>query len=289
MYRIQRINKKDQEMNEFIIPENIKDALKILEKRECIPFAGGTDLMVKYRFERPEKPFVFIGDLKELRYIKRRKKILRIGSCVKYYELIKSDIVPDIFKDIIKKIGSPSIRNMGTIGGNICNASPAADTLPFLYAMDAEIVLCSLKCEKILPIYKFIKGPKEINKNKDEILKEIRFSLKRFNRYYYKKVGLRNANSLSKISFFGCLLIKDKKIKDVRISIGAVAPSVVRDRNIEEMLIGLDMKEVRKIKDKILERYSELIKPIDDQRSTAAYRRETSLKLIENFLLSLYS
>lgn len=276
-------------MNDFIIPKNLKDALNILKEKECIPFAGGTDLMVKYRFDKPENPFIFIGDLKELRYIRKEEKILRIGSCVKYEEIIKSKIIPDAFKDVIKKIGSPSIRNMGTIGGNICNCSPAADTLPYLYAMDAEIVLLSLNNERILPIYEFIKGPKETILGKDEILKEIRFKIKRFNWYYYKKVGLRNANSLSKISFFGCCLIKDKKIKDVRISIGAVAPKVVRERKIENMMIGENIIGIKKMKNKIIERYAEFIRPIDDQRSTAEYRKETALEILRSFLLLLIS
>ncbi len=275
-------------MDEIVIPVDLKDALNILKDRNLIPFAGGTDLMVKYRFDKPEKPFIFIGDLKELRYIKKEGSVVRIGASIRYNELLESKIIPVVFKDIIKNIGSPSIRNMGTIGGNICNASPAADTLPFLYAMDAEVVVSSFENEKIISIFDFIKGPKETILMKNELLKEVRFKLEKFNKYYYRKIGLRNANSLSKVSFFGCAKIIEGKIEDIRIAFGAVSPIVVRDRKIEEMFIGNDRKVLDKIKKDIIERYSEIIRPIDDQRSTKEYRKEIALRLLEDFILMLF-
>lgn len=275
-------------MNEFITPKDLKNALKILKENYLIPFAGGTDLMVKYRFDKPERPFIFIGDLEELRYIKKEGSVLRIGASVKYNELLESKIIPGVFKDIIRKIGSPSIRNMGTIGGNICNASPAGDTLPFLYAMDADLILLSYDNERIMRISEFIKSAKNTDIRKDELLKEIRFKIGKFNRYYFRKIGLRNANSLAKVSFFGSAKIIGGKIEDIRIAICAVSPVVVRDRRIEEQMIGLDRKNLWKIKNEILEKYSELIKPIDDQRSTKEYRKEIALRLIEDFVFTLF-
>jgi xanthine dehydrogenase FAD-binding subunit len=275
-------------MEEFIIPKSLNEVLRIISEMDVEPFAGGTDIMVKYRYDKPAKPFLFIGDLKELRYVKDDGEYIRIGSSTTYSELLENRNIDKIFKEIIKKIASPSIRNRGTIGGNICNASPAADTLPFLYGMDCEVQIVSINNSRFIPIKDFIISPKRTLILKNELLKEIRYKKEKFNKYFYRKIGLRNANSLSKLSFFGCARIKKNIIEDIRISMGAVSPVVVREREIEKMLFGLDKKGLNSIKEEIIKRYEDIIHPIDDQRSTAEYRREIVLRILNYFLENIY-
>jgi len=184
----------------------------------------------------------------------------------------------------IAEIASPAIRNLATIGGNICNASPAGDTLPPLYVMNARVVLSSFTSEREMKIMDFIKGPGSTDLKEEELLKEIIIPVEFFNIVFYRKVGTRKANSLSKVSFAGVARLDDGIIKDIRISFGAVAPTPLRAPEIEEEIIGKNkVKIIAKIPD-ILEKYARIIRPIDDQRSTARYRKTISLKILEYFL-----
>jgi len=190
-------------------------------------------------------------------------------------------------KSAISNMAAPTIRNIGTIGGNICNASPAGDTLPPLYILDAKIVLSSIDNQRIIPIDKFIIGPGRNDLKDDELLTEILIPNKKFNKEFYKKLGTRKAMALSKISFAGLAEIEDDKIEDIRIAFGAVAPKIVRSRTIEQEIIGHNINEINELSYSIVKEYSEFICPIDDQRSSSIYRKQISIKLLDYFLNNL--
>ena len=276
-------------MVKVFMPQSLKEALRIRKEEKAIPFAGGTDLMVKrgrLRGLAPyfEKPVLFLHKVKELTGVKFEEGRVRIGALSTLSEILENRDIPLILKYAIAEIASPAIRNLATIGGNICNASPAGDTLPPLYVMNARVVLSSFTSEREMKIMDFIKGPGSTDLKEEELLKEIIIPVEFFNIVFYRKVGTRKANSLSKVSFAGVARLDDGIIKDIRISFGAVAPTPLRAPEIEEEIIGKNKgKIIAKIPD-ILEKYARIIRPIDDQRSTARYRKTISLKILEYFL-----
>lgn len=272
---------------------SLTEALEIINKEDCLLFSGGTDLMVKNKQWSGVEPsfnknVVFIGHLQELKKIQINGEFLTIGAACTCTDIAESFIVPEYFKEVFLLMASPAIRNIATIGGNICNSSPAGDSLPLLYALDAELVINSLYGTKTVPISEFILGPGKNRLKSNEILSDIKIKLSNFNNIFYKKVGTRRSTALSKISFIGLAKVNDKNIEDIRIAFGAVAPTTIRSRDIEKKIINMmpEIKEVHDIK-AIKQMYSELINPISDQRSTADYRKKTALRLLEKFLSNL--
>jgi CO/xanthine dehydrogenase FAD-binding subunit len=281
-------------MVEGFRPKNLREALEIRGKQSSIPLAGGTDLMIQKARGfglRPDfnKPLLFIGHLQELRHISVRDGNLHIGAGVLLSELLKNGKIPESLKMAVRQMASPPSRNLATIGGNICNASPAGDTLPYLYAVDAILVLKSKRAERKIPIDEFIKGPGKTILKSDELLTEIIIPDKVFSTNYYKKVGTRKGMSLSKASFTGLADIEDEKITDIRIAFGSVAPTIVRSREIEASIIGKPVSEIKASVPEILKKYTPLIQPINDARSSATYRKQVSLRLLEDFLRNLVS
>ena len=184
-------------------------------------------------------------------------------------------------------MASPPTRNLATIGGNLCNASPAGDTLPYLYAVDAKV---ELQCEgnsRIMPIAEFITAPKTTILQENELLTNIIVPNKEFDINVYRKLGQRKGMSLTKASFHGLADISEGIITDIRIAFGSVAPMIIRSRDFEAKIIGKNIESINKIIAEILDDYAKLIKPIDDARSSAKYRKEVSLRMLEDFLRRL--
>jgi len=270
-------------------PKSVKEALTIRQQDNTVLLAGGTDLMVRYRGGpgiMPEftKPVVFIGHLAELQTIHRTDGRLIIGAAATLSTLLANEHVPEIIKQAVRQMASPAVRNTGTIGGNICNASPAGDTLPPLYALGASVILDSLAGRRELPIGTFIKGPGKTDIRQDEIVSAIHIPEAGYNVTFYKKVGTRKADALSKLSFAGVARISGQKVEKLGLAFGAVAPQVVRAEEAESLVIGksalLPEAEFCQLRNK----YASLIKPIDDQRSSARYRKTVALNLLEHFI-----
>ncbi|NOY23924.1 MAG: molybdopterin dehydrogenase [Acidobacteria bacterium] len=271
-------------------PETLEEALKILVETHCIPYAGGTDLMVRYR-QGPglvpnfDRPVMFIGHFPELTAISEKNGEFSIGACVPYRDIIRHPHTPEILRQACSLIGAPAIQNLGTMGGNICNASPAGDTLPPLSVLDATLTLRSVSGERKVSFLSFFTGPGKSILRDDELLTCIHFRLPHFTVEGYRKVGTRKANALSKIAFAGFMLKEKDMLSDVRIALGAVAPTIVRSRELENRLIGQPVAELAELMPDLLKSYGKLIQPITDQRSDANYRKTVSLRLIKNFVL----
>ena len=271
-------------------PETLEEALEIRSKTRCIPYAGGTDLMVRYR-RGPglvpgfDLPVMFIGQLPEITQIHEKNGEFSIGTCVPYSDIVRHRHSPEILRQACSLIGAPAIQNLGTMGGNICNASPAGDTLPVLAVLDASLTLQSVSGEREVSLLSFFKGPGKTLLRNDELLTCIRFRLPHFSAEGYRKIGTRKANALSKIAFAGFLLKEKGLLADVRIALGAVAPTIVRSRELENRLIGQPVSDIAELMPDLLNSYAKLIQPITDQRSDANYRKTVSLRLIENFVL----
>ena len=277
-------------MNEFVyLPENLDEALEIRASTGAVPIAGGTDLMVRYRRgsgipPQFDFPVMLIGKIDALRYIEVSADNIRIGSATTLTEIFRNEDVPQILKLAVGEMASPAIRNVATIGGNIGNASPAGDTLPPLYILDAKIVLKNLNGEREVPIEDFITGPGQTILRSDEIIYEVTIPIGNFDKIYYRKIGTRKALALSKVSFSAAVNYRGDVIDDMRFAFGAVAPVVIRSREIEGEFKNITFDELKNRAGEIAQKYSPLINPIDDQRSTAEYRRKVSLRLLKFFI-----
>jgi CO/xanthine dehydrogenase FAD-binding subunit len=221
---------------------------------------------------------------------------LFIGACVTLTELLKHPAIPELLKLAAAEMAAPGIRNIATLGGNICNASPAGDTLPPLYVLEAEVVLLSLRGRRILPIAEFILGPGKTCLAPDELLTEVLLPpLPDGARWVYRKAGTRKAQALSKVSLAALFASRAEnsgrppqiteaagpKNAEARIALGAVAPTVFRSKELEARLAGLAPNGNLQRITEIAAAYGAAVAPIDDQRSTADYRRRTAARLVE--------
>ena len=279
-------------MVEALTPKTLAEALAIRRDRRVIPFAGGTDLMVRKRswagtLPAFEEAPLFLGGLEELKTIRRGDGVLCIGAAATLTEVLENRATPEILKRALAEMASPAIRNAGTLGGNICHASPAADSLPPLYVLGASVLLQSAAGVRELPIEAFITGPGQTDLHHDELLVSVLVPLAEFGLVYYKKVGTRKADALAKVSFAGLAGIADGRVAEVRMALGAVAPRVVRSREAEDLCRGKKADELPDFFARIKAIYAGHIRPLDDQRSSAAYRSAVSLRLIESFLTGL--
>lgn len=275
-------------MEKTLRPETLKEAVEMMAGTGAIPLAGGTDLMIRHKRQgglipRFEKPVLFIGHIEELGLVVSEKSCVSIGPCCTYSSLMNDHRLPEILRTCIQNIAAPAIRNRGTLGGNICNASPAGDTIPVLSALGASVVLSKADGRRIMLIDEFITGPGTTIREDDELLTGIIVPQTKFDCSFYRKVGTRSYNSLSKVSIAGLMKVEEERVSDVRVAFGAVAPTVVRSRAIEEDIIGTPITDIRNLIPDILKRYADLLTPIDDQRSTKSYRKAVSLRLLRLF------
>jgi len=298
-------------MVEAFKPASLAEALKIRSDEHAIPFAGGTDLMVRFRARDGMAPsfglpIVFVDSLPELNTVQMHKGGLMIGASVPLSILIGEvagsrmktapdaaalALVPPVLRDAMAAVGAPAIRNRATMGGNLASASPAGDSIAALYALRAEIILNSLNGERRILIEKFILGPGETNSNEDEIIRAIHIPAPLPNWSYWRKVGTRRTNALTKVSLAAAASIANGKVESCILAFGAVGPRIVRAPDAEELLrdqlAAAPEVKLKEIIAKAASLVSPLISPIDDQRSTARYRGAVALNLMGDAIESL--
>jgi xanthine dehydrogenase FAD-binding subunit len=270
-------------------PKNVEEALAIRKETGALPFAGGTDLMVRYKSwagTRPDFPksVLFINHLKDLQKIETVGNTIIYGGGASLTQILDYPDTPAVLKESVRGIAAPALRNAGTMAGNLVNASPAGDSICALYALDASVVLLSTGGERELRVIEFVTGPGRTLMRDDEIVSAIKVPKLEWSISFYRKVGTRKANALSKLSFCGLAKIKGGRIDDVRIALGAVAPTVVRSMELEKRLAGANLGELEKIAHEVSESYGAMVVPIDDQRSTAVYRKKVALNLLDLFI-----
>ncbi len=285
---------------ELIAPGTLQAVVALLadEPGKWVPIAGGTDLMVLYAAGKlPARKLVSIWNLAELRSIEVLPAEIRIGAGCTYTELREHDVIAREFPMLASAAqwtGGIANQNRGTLGGNIVNASPAADSLPALLAYEAELILVSVRGERRVPYVGFHTGYKKMKLPPDELVRAI--CLRRgFSEYlhYSRKVGARNAQAISKV----CIAALGRRrasvagdvigdtIDDVRIALGSVAPVPLRLTEVEQIVSGksVDPMLVHQAKKVV----AAAIQPIDDIRSTAKYRAAVAANLVAEFLEQL--
>jgi xanthine dehydrogenase small subunit len=264
-------------------PRSLADALRILrEQAPAVPLAGCTDVYVGLNFgtfRLPATPaaapraFVNLWELDELRGIERRGDVLRIGALSTYSDIVASRLVAGrlpILADAARQVGAVQIQNRGTIGGNIANASPAGDTLPVLAVAEAAVVLRSLDGTRRVPFTRFYTGYRTTVAEPDELIVAVEIPPVD-GRQWFRKVGTRAAQAISKV------VMAAVRSSSPRVALGSVAPTVVRATRAEHALAaGATLEEASRL-------LSGDISPIDDLRSTAAYRRRVAANLLAQF------
>ncbi|MGA8075383.1 MAG: xanthine dehydrogenase family protein subunit M [Candidatus Acidiferrales bacterium] len=276
---------------ELQTPSNLASALELLarEPGEWRAFAGGTDLMALLEAGKlAHRRYLNIWNLDELRGISARGAEISIGALATYTDIRCDAALLREFPLLCRaaeETGGIATQNRGTLGGNIANASPAADSPPALLVYDAELELISAGGMRRVPYLGFHSGYKKMNLRPDELIARIILPRDRAGwKSYYRKVGTRRAQAISKVCMAAALKFSDGEITDVRIALGSVAPSVIRATATENALRGkrLDSTAIAAARVSLAAE----IAPIDDMRSSARYRSRVAQNLLEEFLLS---
>jgi len=273
-------------------PASLSEALDVLASDDGAwkPFAGGTDLMVLLEAGKlPHKNYVNIWNLPELRGIEETDNHITLGALTTYTEVQGNEVLREEFPMLCQaasETGGLAIQNRGTLGGNIVNASPAADSPPALLVYDAELALVSKEGSRRIPYSKFHLGYKQMDIRPDELLRAIRLPRPSKQRaHYYRKVGTRGAQAISKVCFAATVSMNGNRVDDVRIALGSVAPIPIRcaqtENSIRNKVIDRDTSNAARAA------LAHDISPIDDLRSTRDYRMRVSLNLLADFLGNL--
>jgi len=264
-------------------PRTLEEALEIMAQRagEARPVAGGTDLLVKAKDGQQSRASLFdLTAVTELKGIQERDGHLWIGAGTTHAEMMASALVARHLPSLPQAcavIGGPQIRNRGTLGGNLANASPAADTVPPLYAADAIVELVSVSARRDLPVADFFTGPRQSVLASDELIVGVRVPIRAGVRGCFLRLGQRQAQAISKVSVAVGMTFHDGRPDWVRVALGAVAPTVVRAPETEKALLAGGYDGLRRAREAVKAE----IAPIDDLRSTRAYRREMAAVLLE--------
>src|ERR1051325_4987433 len=230
---------------QLVSPPNLSEALDLLAHGESAwkPFAGGTDLMVLLEAGKlPHKNYVNIWNLKELRGIEVTEERVTLGALTTYTEIQNHSILKQEFPMLCqaaKETGGIAIQNRGTLGGNIVNASPAADSPPALLAYDAELELISKEGSKKIPSSKFHPGNKQMDIRQGELLRSIH--LPRSHEpltHYYRKVGTRKAQAISKVCVAALGKIEKETVAHIRLALGSVATIPIRCHQTDAQLLN---------------------------------------------------
>ncbi len=283
-------------MYEFDIhfPSNLDEALELKATfgAELHPFAGGTDILVSVRNNRVEwgdRPSLLdLNKIKALHFVRETNETVEIGPLLTHTEIANHPLIQTHIPALAKAVsyvGSPQIRNRGTIAGNMCHASPAADSLPILYCRNAKIEIQTHDQTTLVPIEEFITGPGIISIDPSGIVTKI--IVPKLPNYISDYLTLRQRQALScNVVSVGVEVFQgsEEKIKDIRIALGAVASTVVRGKKTENLLQG------NVITDELINDAENLIKtecvPIDDVRSNKNYRQAMTGVLLARFLSS---
>jgi len=267
---------------DFKVADSLEDALLQLDQTgpDARLIAGGTDLVLNLKKKTAQpKVIISLHTLKDLEYVKKKNGTIHIGTMAKHADLATHPILEkhlSILCQAVGLIGSWQIRNAGTIGGNICNASPAADSSPPLLALDAEVVILSLKGEKIIPVSSFFSGPGQTVMKPNEILKEIRIKIPvNPSAGCYLKLRRRKAVdiSLAGVAFQAETDASGQIIEKAAIALGGVAPTPIRVPDAEACLKGISVDDAFNKIEMCAKASVHAAKPIDDLRASADYKR----------------
>ena len=267
----------------YLKPNTLQEALDLLKGNESDKkvISGGTDIMVQLRNYKIDPDIIIeISEIESIKGIDKKDGFITIGAAATLTEITESDIVKrycPILAQAAASVGATQIRNRGTIGGNVCNASPAADTVPALVALGAVATVASVEQERKVPLEELYVGVGRTAIGSNELITYISIPQPAENSAgSFFKLGKRKAQAISIVN--GAVYIgvnaAERKFTDVHVVMGSVAPTVLRIREAEESLIG------KSINRQNIENAAEIVRskinPISDVRATAEYRKDVS-------------
>jgi CO/xanthine dehydrogenase FAD-binding subunit len=269
----------------------LDDAVGVLAEQPGAwrPLAGGTDVMVQLAAGTlSHRQFVSVWGIRELRRIEVGPEAVTLGALTTFSDILRHETLRLEFPLLGRAsadTGGIANQNRGTIAGNVANASPAADTPPALLVYDAQLELASVRGRRTVPYERFHTGYKQMDLAPDELITAVRLPRRRGWHQHYRKVGARRAQAISKVCFAGAALVEGGRVRDIRLAFGSVAPTVVRAIDTEAMLRGARVgpPPLDGVGAALLAELS----PIDDLRSTFAYRRQVAVNVLGEFLQSL--
>jgi carbon-monoxide dehydrogenase medium subunit len=280
-------------IKEYFRPTSLEESIELLaaSSGSVKILAGGTDLLMQiWEHASPETRLVSLRDIEALRKINQNGEgEVFVGAMVKHAEVAGDPLLNRYFPALAEAsglVGSPSTRNMGTIGGNICNASPSADTAPPLLAYDAKVVIRSFSGETQAAIEDFFTGPSTTRLKKGQIVKGFILKPRSGLIAAYEKLGIRKAMEIAIVNACVSILIDQSRFcSEIRIALGAVAPMPIRAKGAERVLKG------RKITHDLIRKAAEAAMdeatPISDIRASAGYRMKMIGVLLRKMISDL--
>jgi CO/xanthine dehydrogenase FAD-binding subunit len=275
-----------------LTPQNLPELFAALQTPNAQPLAGGTDLLVRLRaIQRDGKQggralpeaLVRLDCVAELRGVALEADgSLRLGAACTHAELLAHPLVRRELPELaaaLCELGSPPIRNMGTLGGNVCTASPAGDCLPPLAVLGAEVELASQAGTRRMALSEFITGPGRTELAPGEVLTAVSVQPARdFQVRHFEKVGRRGALAVAVVSLAALLQLERGRVAEARLAWGSVGPTVWRCPEAEEALMG--RKPTLSVLSAAADIVRESVRPIDDVRASADYRRQVAGNLL---------
>lgn len=270
-------------MNQFkyISSKTKEEVLKILEQEKSeVCIVAGCSNVLPYIKDRklPAKLLLNISDIEELNYVKKSEDEIYIGPGTTISDLINSKIIKEecnILYQAAEQFADPTVRNRATIGGNLADASPAADTAPPLLALNAVLEAESMNKKREIPLKDFFLGPRKTVLRNDEMITSIKIKDYPINKNgCFIKLGLRQAMAISVATIAMILEVEKNRVKDIRIAMGSIAPIPLRLFKTEEFLKSKEISD--DLIKKAMQKVREEVKPIGDVRASAEYRRYVS-------------
>lgn len=281
-------------MSTWFSPGSVNDVLALVERHpDARLIAGGTDQLVRLRREACDVPLISLERVPELQGIEAVGEdgmMLAIGAMTRISELARSPVLAagaPLLQSAAQAFGAPAIRNMATLGGNLCTASPAGDCLPPLYALGAQVELVSCTGRRCVPVDEFILGPGRTARLPGELLTRVLLPSRSPHLPYswqtFEKIGRRQSLAISVVSFAGCLrLADDHRVAEAHLAWGSVGPTVVTAPELVAWMLGQKLDQT--LIEQAVDRARAAVSPIDDLRASAAYRRSLAGNLLHRFL-----
>jgi CO/xanthine dehydrogenase FAD-binding subunit len=272
----------------YLRPATLEEALAALAARPLTVLAGGTDHYPARVGRDAVEDILDLTALASLRGISRTHAGWRLGAATSWTEVIEARLPPlfDALKLAAREVGGVQIQNAGTLAGNLCNASPAADGVPALLALDASVELASGRGSRIVPLEDFILGPRKTARGADELVTAVLVPATRHEgRSHFLKLGARKYLVISIAMVAIVLEVETRTVRAARIAVGACSPVARRLRSLEKELEGRALNE--KLARLVQAQHLEALQPIDDVRSSADYRRHAAMVLVRRALQAL--
>jgi len=278
-------------MSMFFQPLTVEEAITYLAKENTMACAGGTNLYVDRKHGKfLDKDYVSLDKLQELKQVVEKADGWHIGSMVNFACAEKLDISgAKCFTMAASQVGAPQIRNRATVGGNILSASPAADSVPALMALDAKVVLRSVAGGRVVALAEFMKGPGRTDLRPGELMTEILLPAGKGSSTF-SKAGKRNALAIAICNQAVYMETENGKITELRVALGSVAPTAVRAYRAEELLKGTEEAalDCGEFKAALKEALLQNICPIDDVRASKEYRQSVAFRMLMHNLKALW-